>query len=95
MPLNWSPLWLSLRVAGIATAISLVAGIYLAYVLANRTFRGRDLLALTEREMRRVRGREIALVPQSPIAALNPALTIGAQFREAWGAHSSALADGA
>jgi len=53
-------------------------------------FRGRDLLALTDREMRRVRGREIALVPQSPIAALNPALTIGAQFREAWGAHSSA-----
>ncbi len=44
MPLNWSPLWLSLRVAGIATAISLAIGIYLAYVLANRRFRGRDLL---------------------------------------------------
>jgi ABC-type dipeptide/oligopeptide/nickel transport system ATPase component len=53
-------------------------------------FRGRELLALSEREMRRIRGREIALVPQSPIAALNPALTIGAQFREAWSAHSSA-----
>jgi ABC-type glutathione transport system ATPase component len=53
-------------------------------------FRGRDLLALSEREMRRVRGREIGLVPQSPIAALNPALTIGAQFREAWNAHSAA-----
>ena len=38
MPLNWSPLWLSLRVAGIATAISLAVGIYLAYVLANRLF---------------------------------------------------------
>ena len=44
MPLNWSPLWLSLRVAGIATAVSLAAGICLAYVLANRSFRGRDLL---------------------------------------------------
>ena len=44
MPLNWSPLWLSLRVASIATAISLAVGIYLAYVLANRRFRGRDLL---------------------------------------------------
>jgi molybdate transport system permease protein len=44
MPLNWSPLWLSLRVAGIATAISLVVGIYLSYVLANRRFHGRDLL---------------------------------------------------
>jgi len=51
-------------------------------------FRDRDLLTLSEREMRRIRGREIALVPQSPIAALNPALTIGAQFREAWNAHS-------
>lgn len=53
-------------------------------------FQGRELLALSEREMRRIRGREIALVPQSPIAALNPALTIGAQCREAWSAHSSA-----
>jgi ABC-type dipeptide/oligopeptide/nickel transport system ATPase component len=53
-------------------------------------FQGRELLALSEREMRRIRGREIALVPQSPIAALNPALTLGAQFREAWSAHSSA-----
>ncbi len=44
MPLNWSPLWLSLRVAGIATAVSLAIGIWLAYVLANRPFRGRDLL---------------------------------------------------
>jgi molybdate transport system permease protein len=44
MPLNWSPLWLSLRVAGIATALSLAVGIYLAYLLANRQFRGRDLL---------------------------------------------------
>ena len=39
--------------------------------------------------MRRIRGREIALVPQSPIAALNPARTIGAQFREAWRVHRS------
>ncbi|MBZ5593385.1 MAG: ABC transporter ATP-binding protein [Acidobacteriia bacterium] len=53
-------------------------------------FRGRELLTLSEREMRRIRGREISLVPQSPIAALNPALTIGTQFREAWNAHSSA-----
>jgi molybdate transport system permease protein len=44
MTLNWSPLWLSLQVAGIATAISLVVGIYMAYVLANRRFRGRDVL---------------------------------------------------
>jgi len=52
-------------------------------------FQGKELLALSEREMRRIRGLAIALVPQSPVAALNPALTIGAQFREAWSAHSS------
>lgn len=44
MTLNWSPLWLSLRVAGIATAISIVIGIYFAYLLANRRFVGRDAL---------------------------------------------------
>jgi ABC-type dipeptide/oligopeptide/nickel transport system ATPase component len=52
-------------------------------------FLGRNLLELPEREMRQIRGREMALVPQSPLAALNPALTLGAQFREAWSAHSS------
>ena len=53
-------------------------------------FRGWPLLSLDERDMRRIRGREIALVPQSPIAALNPALTIGAQLHEAWDVHASA-----
>ena len=37
--------------------------------------------------MRRVRGREIALVSQSPLSSLNPALSIGAHFTEAWKAH--------
>jgi len=53
-------------------------------------FQGKELSRLSEAEMRRVRGREIALVPQSPIASLNPALSIGAQFREAWSAHAPA-----
>jgi ABC-type glutathione transport system ATPase component len=51
-------------------------------------FAGRDLLTERERELRRIRGREIALVLQSPIAALNPALRLETQFREAWRAHS-------
>ena len=50
-------------------------------------FKGRDLLSLPERQMRRVRGREIALVLQSPSSALNPMLRIGRQMREAWRAH--------
>jgi molybdate transport system permease protein len=44
MPLDWFPLWLSLRVAALATAISVLAGLGIAWLLANRTFRGRELL---------------------------------------------------
>jgi len=53
-------------------------------------FAGRDLLALSAREMRQVRGRDIALVLQSPLASLNPALRIGTQMAETWRAHHSA-----
>jgi len=53
-------------------------------------FQGRDLMRLPEREMRQVRGRGIGLVPQSPIASLNPSLRIGAQLREAWTVHAGA-----
>jgi ABC-type glutathione transport system ATPase component len=48
---------------------------------------GRDLMPLREREMRSLRGKEIALVLQSPISSLNPALRIGTQLREAWNIH--------
>lgn len=41
---------------------------------------GRDLLALTEREVRRIRGREISIVFQDPLTSLNPAFTIGEQL---------------
>lgn len=51
-------------------------------------FRGRDLLGASEREMQRLRGREIGLVLQSPMASLNPALRIGTQLAEAWRAHA-------
>ena len=39
-------------------------------------FDGRDLMACKEREMRALRGREIAFVPQSPLSALNPAMRL-------------------
>lgn len=51
-------------------------------------FRGQDLLRRTEREMRGIRGREIALVLQNPVSSLNPALRVGAQMAEAWEAHN-------
>ena len=44
MPIDWFPLWLSLRVAVLSTALALVGGLWLAYVLANREFRGKDIL---------------------------------------------------
>ncbi len=53
-------------------------------------FRGCDLLAVAERDMRGIRGREIALVLQNPVSSLNPALRIGAQLAEAWEAHREA-----
>jgi len=46
-----------------------------------------NLLTLPERELRKLRGRRIALVPQSPLSALNPSLTLRKHFREAWRAH--------
>ena len=45
-------------------------------------FKGRDLLKLTEEEMRDVRGREIAMIFQEPMTSLNPVLTIGRQLTE-------------
>src|SRR3990170_8141517 len=42
--IDWFPFWLSLRVAAIATVISLLVGLVLAYILARHEFRGRELL---------------------------------------------------
>jgi ABC-type glutathione transport system ATPase component len=50
-------------------------------------FRGKDLLKTSEKELRAIRGKEISIVLQSPLAALNPALSIGSQLTEAWKAH--------
>jgi peptide/nickel transport system ATP-binding protein len=50
-------------------------------------FEGNDLLSMKERQARRVRGKYIALVPQSPSSALNSALSLRAHFEEAWWAH--------
>ena len=53
-------------------------------VLGGRiNFEGRDLLALSEREMRSVRGKDIAMIFQEPMTSLNPVYTIGDQIVEA------------
>src|ERR1700733_8538580 len=44
MPIDWFPLWLSLRVALVSTVGALGAGLWIAYILANREFRGKAVL---------------------------------------------------
>ena len=57
-------------------------------VAAGRAnFNGRDLLALPDKELRRIRGREIAMIFQDPMTSLNPVLTVGRQIREALETH--------
>lgn len=55
-------------------------------------FQDADLLRLSERELRQLRGRAISLVLQSPLASLNPALKIRTHLKEAWRAHASGTA---
>lgn len=46
------------------------------------TFQGRDLLALSDEEIRKVRGNEMAMIFQEPMTSLNPVFTIGEQISE-------------
>ena len=50
---------------------------------------GKNLLQLHERDARRIRGKSLALVPQSPMTALNGAVSLQRHFDEAWRAHES------
>jgi peptide/nickel transport system ATP-binding protein len=57
-------------------------GAYGRIVGGRILFKGRDLLQLSPKMLRQVRGAEIAMVYQEPTTALNPSLTIGTQLRE-------------
>ncbi len=50
-------------------------------------YKGQDLLKLSSREMRNIRGREIGMIFQDPMTSLNPVLTIGRQMTEAMKLH--------
>ena len=50
-------------------------------------FQGRDLLALSEKEMRKVRGEQISMIFQEPMTSLNPVFTVGAQVAEVFQVH--------
>jgi ABC-type dipeptide/oligopeptide/nickel transport system ATPase component len=60
-----------------------------AHAEGSIRFQNSDLLNLSERELRGLRGRAISLVLQSPLSSLNPALKIRTQLKEAWRAHAS------
>ena len=50
-------------------------------------YRGKDLTKLSARELRRIRGKEIAMIFQDPLSTLNPAFAVGEQIREALRLH--------
>jgi peptide/nickel transport system ATP-binding protein/oligopeptide transport system ATP-binding protein len=52
-------------------------------------FEGRDLLQLREKEMRAIRGNDIAMIFQEPMTSLNPVFTVGDQIAEALRLHRS------
>ncbi|MGB3281040.1 MAG: ABC transporter ATP-binding protein [Pseudorhodobacter sp.] len=51
-------------------------------VAGSIKFKGRDLTNMGEEELRQLRGSEIAMIYQEPMASLNPAMTVGAQLAE-------------
>jgi oligopeptide/dipeptide ABC transporter ATP-binding protein len=56
-------------------------------VRGEAIFKGRDLLKMKTRELRTIRGREMAMVFQDPMTSLNPVLTVGDQLAEAVKTH--------
>jgi peptide/nickel transport system ATP-binding protein len=58
-------------------------------------FKGRDLAKMTPKELREIRGSEIAMIYQEPMASLNPAMTVGRQLMEVPMIHQGISRDGA
>lgn len=52
-------------------------------------YRGQDLLALSERQMRRIRGNRISMIFQEPMTSLNPVITVGRQIAESVQVHQA------
>ena len=70
----------SLALLGILSRAGRVTG-------GTALFEDRDLLKLDDEQLRKIRGREIAMIFQDPMSSLNPVLTIGRQIREALETH--------
>jgi oligopeptide/dipeptide ABC transporter ATP-binding protein len=70
----------SLAILGILPRAGRVAG-------GRALFEGRDLIGRPDRELRKIRGRDIAMIFQDPMTSLNPVLTVGRQIRESIETH--------
>ncbi len=66
-----------------------------AVIEGSIKYRGRELVGLSSKEMRKLRGREIAMIFQDPMTALTPVYTIGWQIAEQVRAHSNMSAKAA
>jgi len=64
------------------SALSLLRLVHNARVTGSAHLDGRDLLQMSEHQLRGVRGDEVAVIFQEPMSALNPLLTVGAQVAE-------------
>ncbi|MDR0253923.1 MAG: ABC transporter ATP-binding protein [Brucellaceae bacterium] len=58
-------------------------------VYGQALWKGRDLVAMSEGQLRTIRGREIAMIFQEPMASLNPLISVGVQISENLVAHTS------
>ena len=72
--------------SGSGKSVSVMAALGLlppnAQVSGSVSYRGRDVLAMTDKELERLRGSAISMVFQDPMTSLNPVMTVGAQIAE-------------
>jgi len=62
-------------------------------VSGEALYKGRDLLAIPKKELRDIRGGEVAMIFQDPMTSLNPVFTIGDQIAEALKTHNAGMKD--
>jgi oligopeptide/dipeptide ABC transporter ATP-binding protein len=62
-------------------------------VRGEAIFQGKDLLKMSKKDLRRIRGKDLAMVFQDPMTSLNPVLKIGFQIAEAIKTHNSGIKD--
>ncbi|MDQ7249766.1 ABC transporter ATP-binding protein [Dongia sedimenti] len=64
-----------------------------ATVSGSVRFKGKELVGLSRRELRKLRGSRVAMIFQDPLSSLNPVMTIGAQITEALQLHNDQLSN--